>query len=122
MTPQVEQMQRIIDAREQPLIIAVARDIVRVVADIFDHEDGIVFVDTGWNSELLTTHPFHVVGGKITGNSPWKVGSAIIQTIDDSNDLFFEWYEWINSPDGKRATREAARQGIENDFGFKSER
>ena len=123
MSKQVTDMIKVIDNGVSPLVIDVDGDgeNVRVIAEVFDHAEGIVFADIGFCRLDHPGHPYHIVEGELSGDGPWEVGNAKIFTIDDSNDLFFDWYEWEQNKERVGCTREVARQGIKNDIGFGTE-
>ena len=111
MSKQVENMQRIIDEGREPLVIEINPDNRRVIAEVFDHPKGILFVDVGFCDIQLTAMPYHVVEGELSDRLPYKIGSARINVIDDTDPLFFDWYEWKQWKKGNdRCTREEAYQ------------
>lgn len=83
------------DKHKTPLLIEIAEDNIRLIAEIFPNQDsGIVFFDTFWPEP--GRHPIHHVKGEITGTNPWKVGDYTIRFLDDSDhsDLLQEWENW----------------------------
>lgn len=120
MSKPVDKMQKVIDGGERALLIDVLGDgeNVRIIGEVFDHADGIVFADTEFCDPIATSHVYHVVKGRVTGNDPWRVGVAVIRSIGDDDDRWLEWREWQKQREKIGCTRERARMGIENDIGF----
>jgi hypothetical protein len=97
-------------------VIEMAPDNRRVMAQVFEHPNGIVFADIGWDDNGYSGHPFHVIEGelKIDGNG-YCVGQVRIIEIEEDDPLCLEWLGWvnyINSAAGHRATREACLAAI----------
>lgn len=110
-------MTNLFDQRKHPLIIEIAPDNIRMIAEIFPTVNGIVFFDYGWHLEE-SAHPIHQVKGKITGTGPWRVGDAKIHELnqDDTQARHRAWWEWIeiikkNYPPRERIEEIARRFG-----------
>lgn len=96
----------------------------RLIAELFESEKGLVFVDTWWWES--SGNPFHEVVGKITGDGPeWEIESADvwIEPLDMKDELdllvqeYQEWKKWKRRY-GKEATRELAARLVKEE-GFK---
>jgi hypothetical protein len=87
----------------------------RVIAEGFVVPGGIVFWDIGWFES--PGHPNHFVPGEISGQGPWKIGSAIVEEIRPGQRLFERdwrmWQAFRRSPEGKGATRALAKKFTE---------
>ena len=114
---------RIFDSKEQ-LVVDHPDGGRRLVAELFETEKGVLFVDTWWYEAQF--NPFHEVRGKITGEGPdWMIESADVwfEPLDlkDKDDPlvgeYKEWKKWKRRY-GKEATRELAAQLVKED-GFK---
>jgi hypothetical protein len=97
-------------------VIELAPDNRRVMAELFEHPNGIVFADIGWDDQGHSGHPFHVIEGELErkGNG-FRVGQARIIEIEEDDPLCGEWLGWVNyikSAAGRRATREACLAAI----------
>jgi hypothetical protein len=119
MGDELRQIEKIIRDESAPVVIVIDEYNTRVVAEIFEHARGIVFADVGFCHPMQSGHPFHIVEGELTGDNPWKIGSAIIRVALPDEDQYDEWKRWLDAKKRYGCTRELAREGIENDFGFK---
>lgn len=116
---EVDRIVKVVADDVVPLVIELPVGGTRVIAEVFERDDGIVFADIGYCDPLYSGHPFHVVTGEITGTGPWKIGNATIRAATAEEGYFDEWQDWrIARDDTKGCTRELARQGIEADGGF----
>lgn len=114
---ELERIQKIIAREKEAVIIEVRKNVVRVVAEIFDHPDGIVFVDIGFCDPMFSGHPFHLVEGELSGTGPWKVGTATIRIALPDEDLYLEWRGWRTAKKVHGCTRELAAAGVAKEFG-----
>jgi hypothetical protein len=119
MQKEIADIAALIAAEEQPVVIRVRENIERVIAEIFEHPDGIIFADVGYCAPLYSGHPFHLVEGKVTGNGPWKVGKATIRTATEDEVYFNEWRKWLIAKERFNCTRDVAKDGAEADFNMK---
>lgn len=118
---EIDNIVDLIAREDTPVMIHVRKNIDRVVAEIFPHADGIVFADIGFCDPLYSGHPFHLVEGELTAtdnDNEWKVGDATIRVPTQDESFYLEWQNWIEAKKDFVCTRELARKGIEEDFGF----
>lgn len=102
-------LQEAIDAG-LPLAVRIDGDNDRIMAEAFVVPGGVSFVDVYWRLSLGTT-PFHMLRGTVTGDGPWRVGSAEIRVIDHGDPRASEWNRWRayrQSDEGQLSTRQAA--------------
>jgi len=118
---EIADIAEIIAAEERPVVIHVREGVERVVGEIFEHPDGIVFADVGYCAPMQSGHPYHVVEGTVTGDGPWKVGKAEIRIATDAEVYFEEWRQWILAKNKFKCSRDEAREEIEADFNVKVE-
>ena len=105
--------------KDWPLVVIHPLGGTRYAPEVFILEKSIVFLDFGWDQS--STHAIHEIRGRLTGKSPWKIGSAIIRIIDEDDsviDEFMEWKYYRTTEDGKKATREAARRYMNQTYGI----
>lgn len=88
-------MSSLFGTHKRPLIVEIAPDNRRMVAEIFPAADGIVYFDYGWHVNV-GVHPIHAVTGKITGKGPWRVGETVIRELelDDPQRYWLDWRDW----------------------------
>jgi len=64
----------------------------RIAMHVFEHPQGVVFVEPGWcNPELAGKFYFHLVHGEETGDGPWEVGGVRFERIPEQTDQIREW-------------------------------
>ncbi len=105
------------EAIERGLPLAIRIDEVndRVMAEAFVVPGGLAFADVYWR-EAAGRHPFHFIQGEITGDGPWRIGSAEVRVIDHGDHRAAEWNRWAEykaTPAGARSTRDDAWAGLE---------
>jgi hypothetical protein len=97
-------------------IIELAPDNRRIVAEIFEHPNGIVFADIGWDDPQYSGHPFHIIEGELKKDgSCYRVGKVRIVEIGEDDPLAWNWLEWVNyigTTEGRFATRKACLAAI----------
>ena len=64
---------------KSPLIIRLPDGDVRIMAEYFRHEEGLLFFDIFWNQ--APAESIHLVQGEYKGDGPWKVGAAVISVL-----------------------------------------
>lgn len=76
------------DAIQQrlPLAVAVMRDHERLAAEVYFTDDGVVFLDIGWNEPAASSFRAHHMAGTVSGGGPWTVGDWTIREVDPETD------------------------------------
>lgn len=65
----------------------------RVIAELYRHPRGLVFLDIGWPQ--ASSHPAHLIEGQVPDEGPpWRVGEAEIFRISEADDLLEDWLAW----------------------------
>lgn len=116
-----------LQARESdtPLVIDIPEgspELPRIIAEIFILEDGaLVFADIGWAVPDNPGHPFHVLNPPVRDAEPWQPGDdgyaireLLTYTDGDSDE---QWKEWKAVREELDATRERAREEVEERYG-----
>lgn len=98
-------------------VIDVSGGGTRPVAELFETEFGIVFLDIGWNDPYPGRNPVHAIGGEIQKEGPaFRIGQALIRKANEGEpgqlDLL-SWNEAKTLPDFQGATREAAARDMD---------
>ena len=63
-----------------PLAIRLASGETRVIAECFQHPEGMVYFDLYWHLGD-PEQTIHTVRGQITGAGPWKVGEHVVHVL-----------------------------------------
>jgi hypothetical protein len=105
--------------RNLPLKIILSKNRARVIAEGFVVKGGVFFWDIGWYES--SSHPNHLVEGKISGEGPWKVGDKVIKELTEEEPLYVrDWMIWMTfrrtTEEGKQANRDLARDYTEEEF------
>lgn len=100
-----------------PLLIEVHDNGKRIIAEGFIVEGGIVFWDIWWYEASF--HPIHFIKGDIVGDGPWTIGKNKIRGItkdDPARVVLDQWIVFLNSHEGKDATRELAKEFTQENY------
>ncbi len=101
-----------------PLVVETGEGGDRLVAEIFPHRAGAVFVDTGWPTSTL--NPIHALEGRIQEDGDgWLVGDTRIRIAFEGEPLFTNWQAWqkYRAGDGKQFDRDRCRDEVDRLFG-----
>lgn len=91
--------------------------VVSVPAEIFKADLGIVFVDPGWCGSMVTSHPFHVLEGKLQADGPWQLGRALIYPLSNKMPEYAIWAHWMSfKKEHPYCTRENALKHVREVF------
>ncbi|MDH5183864.1 MAG: hypothetical protein OEX12_08245 [Gammaproteobacteria bacterium] len=75
----------------------------KVIAELFSHPKGIVFLEIFWN-QLANNQGFHFIKGDVKGEGPWKVGDYVINilgchgTNQELAEDFAQWNMYLQMP------------------------
>jgi hypothetical protein len=97
----------------------------RYIAAGFLCSHGFVFVEPGWSAIPNPGRSDHIVEGVLSGSGPWQVGDkAEISVLTQRDELWHSHEVWVRfqkTPDGKKATRDAARTFLAGCYGLTTE-
>lgn len=85
----------------------------RVIAELFEIPEGLVFFDVGWPQASL--NPIHFLPGAFTGEGPWVQDDIKIRVIDPEEPIYGEYQHWM-SHKGAEDTRERAKVLMEQEL------
>ena len=78
---------------KSPLLVRYPNGEQHVVAELFQHAQGIVYFVPWW----LAVEPpgVYLVEGEVRGEGPWKIGDVIVRLMScgDSDDSMY-WAQW----------------------------
>jgi hypothetical protein len=100
--------------RGLPLAIRIDEGNDRVMAEAFVVPGGLAFADVYWRLSM-SGHLFHFIKGEISGDGPWRVGSAEVRVIDHGDPRADEWNRWTAykaTPAGELSRRKEAWEEI----------
>ena len=63
-----------------PLLIKSPYGGAKIIAELFPHPRGIVFLEIFWN-ELRDNQGFHFIEGEVQGIGPWKLAGYVINLL-----------------------------------------
>lgn len=100
-----------------PLAVDIREGHTRIAAEIFEHRDGLVFLDIGWCDPLRSFHAAHLLEGEEQGHGPWTIGGYTIREIEIGSDEYDEWLEWkAAAREQGGCEREAGREYARQEF------
>ncbi len=62
-----------------PLYIQYPNGEKRLVQELFQHPDGILYFEHFWEKD--PEYSIHIIKGKIIGKAPWKVGDCVFNIV-----------------------------------------
>ena len=102
-----------------PLVIDTGDGGERLMAELFEHPQGIVFADIGWPDS--PGHPFHTIEGDVVRVGEWRVGQHEIRVAFEGEKLYKEWLRWQawrETPQGRKADTASALENARADGRF----
>ncbi|MDH5764594.1 MAG: hypothetical protein OEZ38_01155 [Gammaproteobacteria bacterium] len=102
---------------KSPLMIRFPDGNKRIMAEYFEHPEGLLFFDVFWNQS--DDSAIHLVKGGYKGEGPWKIGDAVINVLGchgtdpELATLFSEWQMYLQmSADAYPADEEIKQLAI----------
>lgn len=88
-----------------PLMVRLPDNTRFVVAEMFPHENGLLFFEPFWH-QMQNGQGIHVAEGILKGDGPWKIGDAVINvagchgTDPEIAASVADWQEYLQACDG----------------------
>lgn len=74
-----------------------------VMAERFQHPEGVLFFDLFWHQHMPASQAIHLLKGEIRGEGPWRIGDAVINVLGCQNTnpemagAFSEWQRFLEN-------------------------